>query len=184
MARQARLWVRGDRQLLPPVAMSRFCSRRPYYSHLEPFSSRVFYLGMLTHSPQQAPGTFGYDYSKYKPGQMGGESIPMDEFGAHRAQDADALAEQAALEDAAAADADPSDPQSPSKREKALPPIATNGGGRGGVQSPPSPAPFASYKPREEDLVMRTDQIPMPRPEQQLPVQEEESGGCCKCVVM
>ncbi|VDB91830.1 unnamed protein product [Peniophora sp. CBMAI 1063] len=132
---------------------------------------------------EPAPGTFGYDYSKYKPGQRGGEEIPMDEFGSQRPSDPDALAEEAAREDEMNPD-DPSSPKSPTKREKALPPLKPSASMRRAMQQPPSPAPFASYVPHE-GMTMDTSQIPQPQtPRVEQRVEEPESGGCCKCVVM
>ena len=134
----------------------------------------------LTPSSVQAPGTFGYDYSKYKPGQRGGEEIPMDEFGgSEHPSDPEALAEEAAAEDEAHPD-DPASPKSPTK--KPLTPLKTSPSMRRAMQQPPSPAPFSSYVP-VEGMTLDTSQIPQP-PRVEQRIEKEEEGGCCKCVVM
>ncbi|KAG6812510.1 hypothetical protein H0H92_002509 [Tricholoma furcatifolium] len=129
-------------------------------------------------TPAPAPGTFGYDHSKYRaPHQeQDGETedIPMHEFG----------------------------PPSPEKRnappeEELPPPLSALQGANSSLdyldqpwippRSAPSPAPFSDYAPTKS-LEVR----PPPEPQQQGITakhqdpdyrKEETSGGCC-CVIM
>lgn len=132
----------------------------------------------------QAPGTFGYDHSKYRPPRSdGAEEIALDEFG-RRAKDA----------------VEQDSPSPPPRLSIATPtnktPSPFPGYPRHDVSPPPSPAPFASYTaqpaagqdmagrrsrqhPLANDLPMYTTRVSVEKE-----MREEEDAGCCKCVVM
>ncbi|KIJ17872.1 hypothetical protein PAXINDRAFT_167816 [Paxillus involutus ATCC 200175] len=120
-----------------------------------------------------APGTFGYDYTKYR-SPRGNEEIPMNEFGqfpnpplengqAERSED-DMPPEPIPLPTT------PEDPIWPDSQ-------------RIGIQPSKSPAPFSQY---------RSNQVPtinVTRPSSELdrrPEADDEdvSAGCCKCIIM
>ncbi|RDB19070.1 hypothetical protein Hypma_014324 [Hypsizygus marmoreus] len=118
----------------------------------------------VSNAIEPAPGTFGFDHSKYRPPRAGDpEYIPMDEFGRPTTR----IAEEPPQDQA---------PTTNAHDETRLP-----------VRHPPppSPAPFSDYAPSGEKVVS----IPMLAVgEQGRQGQGEEeyepSGGCCKCVIM
>ncbi|THH30591.1 hypothetical protein EUX98_g3596 [Antrodiella citrinella] len=120
--------------------------------------------GPIVYAP--APGTFGFDHSKYRPPRHSNE-IPMDEFGQRQ---------------------DPSSPPSSAPPKSSLgSPVKFN-------QPAPSPqptiqrrvespAPFAHYAPEDGGVGAAPGTKDMPQPvvtEQR----DEDGGGCCKCVIM
>ncbi|KIY46705.1 hypothetical protein FISHEDRAFT_60190 [Fistulina hepatica ATCC 64428] len=114
-----------------------------------------------------APGTFGYDRSKYRP-PRGEEAIPMDEFGS--------TIEELEPEDLAES------PQSSPPR----PLVSMPGDETTLPERHKSPPPFAAYAP-----LVPPEPVPFPRPmshveKQQHPAETEgdHGGGCCKCVIM
>ncbi|KAF8843258.1 hypothetical protein BDN67DRAFT_1001066 [Paxillus ammoniavirescens] len=121
----------------------------------------------------KAPGTFGYDYTKYR-APRGNEEIPMNEFGqfpnpplengqAERSED----------------DMPPEPIPLPTTPEVPIWPNSQ----QVGLQPSKSPAPFSQY---------RSDQVPtinVTRPSSELdrrPEADDEdvSAGCCKCIIM
>ncbi|KAH7885182.1 hypothetical protein F5I97DRAFT_1342213 [Phlebopus sp. FC_14] len=119
-----------------------------------------------------APGTFGYDYTKYRAPR---EDIPMGEFGqlpeaSPAVQDGD----QAGPED------DklqrfiplPSEPEEPIRLDHR----------RTVLHPPSSPPPFSQYRHGE----VPTINVTRPSSEFQQPPPEDEDvgGGCCKCTIM
>ncbi|KAF4617451.1 hypothetical protein D9613_005716 [Agrocybe pediades] len=132
---------------------------------------------------EPAPGTFGYDHSKYRPPRADGESIPMDEFG----RSTKPVQEETEQD----LDERPIHPQTSSPHDETKLP----------VPQPPSPEPFAQYAPTQTTMHVRgandleaqkmsqqqQHQRPQPRRQQQQQQQVEEekdAGGCCKCVIM
>ncbi|KAF9479913.1 hypothetical protein BDN70DRAFT_657638 [Pholiota conissans] len=114
-----------------------------------------------------APGTFGFDGTKYRPPR--GESIPMDEFGRPAVED-----EQ--------------DRQQSNGADR-------NGDFDHPIQSPtvfdeqrrktsPSPAPFSDYAPPVAATTVISPVHGQMNGQQQNMEEEEGGGGCCKCVIM
>ncbi|KAF8895102.1 hypothetical protein BD779DRAFT_1668450 [Infundibulicybe gibba] len=117
-----------------------------------------------------APGTFGFDHSKYRPPRPSDEVIPMDEFGRHTNRIPEELEQEPRearphLNISTAHD----DTQLPTRHSP-----------------PPSPAPFSDYAPTQKI------QVPMvngarPSTDVEMGKQEEEEkddAGCCKCIIM
>ncbi|KAI0824017.1 hypothetical protein BC628DRAFT_1323551 [Trametes gibbosa] len=121
---------------------------------------------------EPAPGTFGYDATKYRRRQSGHlEQIPMDEFGQMPEQDL------SVPKNGLTATA-PSPIPSPT-------PVSFDRSNRA-----PSPPPFAHYARSEHDH-QPTPQTMQPmstlQPHNQQPqvvIEEESGGGCCRCVIM
>lgn len=148
--------------------------------------------------PAPAPGTFGFDYSKYKPPRtdLGAEDIPMDEFGQHR--------------DKQRQGADQGDwygePWPGHDREDDRPlPTTTHVNLDEDLEreraqmrlNPPrhseSPVPFARYHSPNPDAVSANGNIPQmqvsaevqnEKRRRQQEEEDEAKGGCCKCVIM
>ncbi|KNZ73071.1 hypothetical protein J132_01301 [Termitomyces sp. J132] len=131
---------------------------------------------MINTTPAPAPGTFGYDDSKFRRTRVDGdpESIPMDEFG--QAQ-----------------------PQVPEPEEEKTPgsfvyqtDIDSHDQTRLPARTAPSPAPFSDYPPGPSTKI--NPSIPIsttadlerwPKATQQpSDDRDDEGGGCCKCVIM
>ncbi|EIN12297.1 hypothetical protein PUNSTDRAFT_118198 [Punctularia strigosozonata HHB-11173 SS5] len=138
---------------------------------------------------EPAPGTFGYDYSKYRPPRTDGLSGNMDEFG-----------QMPRLDDQTHPDIDPppTGEEPPAGKQRLRPdplhldqqtPIRFNG-----TPSPrtASPAPFSHYSrdghgtPIPGAGIQPQQQMDEKRRQPaQLQLEEpEHGGGCCKCVVM
>ncbi|KAI8986268.1 hypothetical protein BD414DRAFT_416368 [Trametes punicea] len=123
---------------------------------------------------EPAPGTFGYDPTKARRRQSANpEQIPMDEFGqrSHPENQPPTVNEQSA-----AAEAPP--PASP------VTPVSFDRSNRA-----PSPPPFAHYAqtenaPSSPQTLQPTATLQPPSKEQQIVVEDETSGGCCKCIIM
>ncbi|KAG6900637.1 hypothetical protein C0993_006741 [Termitomyces sp. T159_Od127] len=139
---------------------------------LQPFAPLTFFL------PFQAPGTFGYDDSKYRRthGDVEPESIPMDEFGQSESQ----------LPKPQLEEERPSEPSLyptyvDSHNQTQLP-----------ARTAPSPAPFSDYATGPSTkinppspITTTADLEKRSKVVQQLPDdRDEEGGGCCKCVIM
>lgn len=125
--------------------------------------------------PAPAPGTFGFDHTKYRP-PRDGEEIPMDEFGRPIQQEDE---QRRPSRDSRRSRHAPSDEQ-PRKQywnahdETQLPVRPPQ---------PPSPAPFAHYMEEPSDERLPPLAPPLEKPQQR--VEDDDGGsGCCKCVVM
>ncbi|KAF8440787.1 hypothetical protein L210DRAFT_961085 [Boletus edulis BED1] len=130
-----------------------------------------------------APGTFGFDYTKYRPPRRDEEEIQMHEFG-H-------------LPESLSLPGDPVTPQAETPLQPTSPPslpappirpeeLRIQPSLRGTVPRPPqSPAPFSHYR-----VDHRVPTINITRPSldtverRQIQEEEDASGGCCKCVIM
>ncbi|KAH9480230.1 hypothetical protein JR316_0006828 [Psilocybe cubensis] len=121
---------------------------------------------------EPAPGTFGFDHSKYRP-PRDFESIPMDEFGRPAEQPTDGKEPEVAQAEK------PID-EKPSPHDETRLPVR---------QPPPqSPVPFAQYAPTNA----QTTRLKVSDPEAQLPPQQQQhqmedddkDAGCCKCIIM
>ena len=124
----------------------------------------------------QAPGTFGYDYSKYRPPRDGEpmlNGIELDEFG-HRNPTAgtNPPVEEKSVE------GPPSTAATMIEDQRPIAPSKQNGYNPR-PSPPPSPAPFSRYTPHGP-----LEATPVPS-QYHRPVEEEDrNGGCCKCVIM
>lgn len=125
--------------------------------------------------PEPAPGTFGYDYTKYRPPREGEtmlNGIELDDFGAKKLTvDTDPATEEKAKE------APPSTAATMIEDDRPISTTKQNDYSHR-PSPPPSPAPFSHYSPHSplETKPVRS-QIPHP-------VEEDHGGGCCKCVIM
>jgi hypothetical protein len=157
----------------------------------------------------QAPGTFGYDHSKYRPPREDlGENIPMDEFGRPMPM----RQRPEGQEDDIDMDNPSSNPYASSNPHDEIRLPASMSRSASGSrsqqhqyqQSPPSPAPFSDYVPGARTGLRQTEgmrlngnpngngtaEVDLERLAQQQEqkkeqeAEEEPSGGCCKCVVM
>ncbi|TFY50133.1 hypothetical protein EVG20_g11703, partial [Dentipellis fragilis] len=119
-----------------------------------------------------APGTFGYDYSKYRPGQH--QDFPMDEFG----RPDQSVIDEVEYQNSTSTHQRAGRPEDPQDRM----PIRPAG--------PPSPPPFSNYIPKrygEGGVTLSESQLAMDRElaQKQQQMEDEASGaGCCKCVIM
>ncbi|KAI0917551.1 hypothetical protein AcV7_004882 [Taiwanofungus camphoratus] len=124
---------------------------------------------------EPAPGTFGYDYSKYRrPRENGGaEEIQMDEFG----QKLDVAREE------------PPTAQQPAPQPQHLYRNANESEhdlAHSRPSPPPSPPPFSRYKNSDmttENGMHQPMEPPMGDHDKQ-GGQDDEGAGCCKCVIM
>ncbi|TFK93299.1 hypothetical protein K466DRAFT_478952 [Polyporus arcularius HHB13444] len=118
---------------------------------------------------EPAPGTFGYDPTKYrKRYNANPEHIPMDEFGHKPSSPTQEL--KVPSPDPRFTHP-PHTPQSFERRAESPPPFSHYASSDSGVPPP-------SVQPMQPMATLQPQ-----RQEQQLPV-EEDSGGCCKCVIM
>ncbi|KAJ8081039.1 hypothetical protein PM082_017879 [Marasmius tenuissimus] len=125
--------------------------------------------------PEPAPGTFGYDHSKYRPPRgENGEAIPMDEFGRPR--------EEEEFKDPSATlhendQFNTSISQLQDQQQRRLRP-----------EPPPSPVPFSQYHHKQPAVHLPPSTTAKPEQAQQPPqepvLEEKEESGCCRCVVM
>ncbi|KAG2130651.1 uncharacterized protein EDB93DRAFT_1255784 [Suillus bovinus] len=119
-----------------------------------------------------APGTFGYDYSKYRAPR--GEEIPMDEFGnlPNTNQETTAPMPDSPPPTLAPLTEEPERPIRPARRKTTPRP-------------PDSPAPFSHYRRTDIPTINVTRPSTDLEPPKQVPHDDEDTGaGCCKCVVM
>ncbi|GLB38193.1 hypothetical protein LshimejAT787_0500580 [Lyophyllum shimeji] len=114
-----------------------------------------------------APGTFGFDHSKYRPPRADGEgeTIPMDEFGRPTPQRQPASPR-------------PEEP-APTARETNTKPTAHDEMRIPSRAGAPSPLPFSDYAP-----VQGGEKAPGLLNQQDLQEEKDEGGGCCKCIIM
>lgn len=123
----------------------------------------------------QAPGTFGYDYSKYRPPRDGVHThngIELDDFGKRKSTaDTDSTEEKAK-------EGPPSTVATMIEDERPISTMKQNDYNHR-PSPPPSPPPFSHYTaPSPPQIKPVPSQAPYP-------VQEEDSSsGCCKCVIM
>ncbi|KAF9522584.1 hypothetical protein CPB83DRAFT_871954 [Crepidotus variabilis] len=114
---------------------------------------------------EPAPGTFGFNHSKYRQPQLNDEFIPMDEFGRPAEEDERLSKSEDTVTTPTTLAPDVSFPTRPA--------------------ASPSPAPFAHYAPTSFKVV---EPSITPAQHQQdvedIQEQEEKGAGCCKCVVM
>lgn len=126
----------------------------------------------------KAPGTFGYDPTKYRKRYSANmDHIPMDEFGQKPELSAPELTVPSQL-----------DPRSLSQPSTPIQPHSPQSYNHSNGSRAESPPPFAHYA-RDAGGPSPQMQTKHPLPAQQPPrrehqVEEEESGGCCKCVIM
>ena len=152
--------------------------RKPEPKRPEPVRFYLWHLGAIQLMTfLQAPGTFGYDYSKYRPprdGEPMPNGIEMDEFGNRKSVlDTNPPREEKWKEDP---------PSTTAAMIEDKRPIVTmkQNGYVSRPSPPPSPPPFSHYTPQSPPGAK-------PVSSQNIhPVEEEEdrSGGCCKCVIM
>ncbi|KAF5380735.1 hypothetical protein D9757_007156 [Collybiopsis confluens] len=131
-----------------------------------------------------APGTFGFDHSKYRPPREDGsegESIPLDEFGARNERRSlgrlDRDGEEAETERL------PTHPQTTIEDQRRVPT------GNGYPHQSQNATPFASYttRPPPANVISEQQQQPVPMTamnvdvnvEQGVGAEDEHKGGCC-----
>lgn len=124
----------------------------------------------------QAPGTFGYDYSKYRPprdGELVANGIELDDFGIRKpAVDTESTVEEKVKE------GPPSTAATTIEDDRQISTTKQNDYNHR-PSPPPSPAPFSHYTPQGP---LGSKPLPSQAPR---PVEEDDhSGGCCKCVIM
>ncbi|KAG5651854.1 hypothetical protein H0H81_007195 [Sphagnurus paluster] len=117
-----------------------------------------------------APGTFGFDRSKYRPPRSDEGHDGIDEFGRPIPQP------PVPIQEASEPPPIQQNPApTPSLHDQMLLPIRT----------PPSPAPFSDYAPKiMEATILAPGNIPRPPPEQFHEEKVQDEGGCCKCIIM
>ncbi|KZP26335.1 hypothetical protein FIBSPDRAFT_854977 [Athelia psychrophila] len=115
---------------------------------------------------EPAPGTFGYDHTKYRPPR---DDIPMDEFG------------QRPMEPQDVSIAEEPEPQDGPVRQSFA--VKQEDDARAAfVQPTGSPAPFAQYAPPPgKESGVPNILITRPTLDENA---DEHGGGCCKCVIM
>jgi hypothetical protein len=120
----------------------------------------------------QAPGTFGYDYSKYRPPRDGEHTlngIELDDFGKRKSPVGTDSTEEKVKDRPPSTTATMIEDDRPISTTKQNDYIHR--------PSPPSPPPFSRYTAQGP-----LEAKPIPS---RAPVEEEDnSGGCCKCVIM
>ncbi|THU94461.1 hypothetical protein K435DRAFT_860510 [Dendrothele bispora CBS 962.96] len=150
-----------------------------------------------------APGTFGYDHSKYRPPRdfSDPDAIPMDEFGVGKDRGRLLLRGVQEEEQNRIGEGEVSAHDQTRLPIRNQQPLSTTTTRMGVPQSSASasPVPFADYAPRRGGpvglgIVDATGQqqqmvdleAQRTEKEQQQQIEEEESGGggCCKCIVM
>ncbi|KAK0437142.1 uncharacterized protein EV420DRAFT_1588988 [Desarmillaria tabescens] len=120
-----------------------------------------------------APGTFGYDHSKYRPPLDGDpDSILMDEFG--RPNNDHPTVQDTAYEE----ETKPRPPLSPISTNHDRTPLPVR------TQPPASPVPFSHYAPNTTAKLQPVSAGAAKLEVQEPRLEEEDAGGCCKCVVM
>ncbi|KAF7292551.1 hypothetical protein MKEN_01471400 [Mycena kentingensis (nom. inval.)] len=124
---------------------------------------------------EPAAGTFGWDHSKYRPPREDG--MQMDEFGRPMEKDEDE--QQGAF-------GSPLSPLSEHEKTPVGPQQARLKPSRPPAEPPrsASPAPFSDYRrPSEVDLSEEAKRLGL-GPKATHPPEEDETAGCCRCVVM
>ena len=118
----------------------------------------------------QAPGTFGFDGTKYRPPRGDFESIPMDEFGRPAQQNYDDVYAEA--ERPVGLQTIHDDVQLPHRQQS------------------PSPAPFSHYAPTNVQQANPTQVGLQPgqgashSKQKTQQKDDDDEAGCCKCVIM
>ena len=131
---------------------------------IEPVSANCRFVQLVSNYFPKAPGTFGFDHSKYRSLQDS-EDIPMDEFGRPTMEEK----------------------QEEEKPISRLTPVfVSHDEARLPVrhEPPPSPVPFADYAPVRGS---QTDSLPVPmnlEDQQHELLEDKDDTGCCKCVIM
>lgn len=129
----------------------------------------------------QAPGTFGYDYTKYRPPRHEDEEIQMHEFG--QLPEQDPLPEEDVVTPRAAE-------TSPRLIIPPLPPVKLEEpirlDPRQTIARPPeSPAPFARYRIDQQVPTINITRPSLDTVEHRQAQEDDDAGGgCCKCVIM
>ncbi|TBU25528.1 hypothetical protein BD311DRAFT_780297 [Dichomitus squalens] len=131
---------------------------------------------------EPAPGTFGYDPTKYRRRWSNRpEQIPMDEFGQPKTQTPPTEDVSVPVPEEHLMPTTPTVPTTPRSFDRSR------------IESPP---PFAHYQTGGQELLpplhmqMEASHQMSPLggkeqpPQQPLTADEEDSGGCCKCVIM
>ncbi|KAF7972032.1 hypothetical protein HWV62_19253 [Athelia sp. TMB] len=114
---------------------------------------------------EPAPGTFGYDHTKYRPPR---DDIPMSDFAQRPANPEDtSIAEE---------------PESQDVRGRPSFAVKQEDDPRPAFVPPKSPAPFAHYAVTSKESGVPNILITRPTIDEN--VQDEHDGGCCKCVIM
>ncbi|OJA21023.1 hypothetical protein AZE42_02332 [Rhizopogon vesiculosus] len=121
-----------------------------------------------------APGTFGFDYSKYRAPRR--EETPMDEFG-HLPDTSLELSSPVPASVPSAPSPIPEESETPIRRPDRRKVIA---------RPPNSPAPFSQYRHTQIPTINVTRPSTDLEPAKQVAHRDEEdaNAGCCKCVVM
>jgi serine/arginine repetitive matrix protein 1 len=132
---------------------------------------------------EPAPGTFGFDYSKYKPPRdHEAGQIPMDEFG-QQAADASPPADTSSSPPTPAPTQQPFYPPEPAPKPQQQPSPRR-------PMSPRSESPlaFAAYgeMTQQQQQPTQEERQPPKSPLQNIPPpeREEEVGCCAKCIIM
>ncbi|KAJ3503835.1 hypothetical protein NLJ89_g8252 [Agrocybe chaxingu] len=124
---------------------------------------------------EPAPGTFGFDHTKYREPRNNDEFILMDEFGRPTEQ------QSMAPEDDADAGVDKL-PSGPAPLRRSI----QDDGVPIRIPPSPSPLPFSQYAPTS--VQTRVNGLPADDQEQEWQrrqqMREEKEAGCCKCLVM
>ncbi|KAJ7109073.1 hypothetical protein C8R43DRAFT_1079828 [Mycena crocata] len=121
-----------------------------------------------------APGTFGWDHSKYRPPR---DDMEMDEFG----RPVDRIPEEDGNEGGAFGN--PLSPPTEHERQPVgprvrAPPLKT-------MEPPRSPEPFSDYRTQPQDVVnIDLESAKLKYGGQPQPPEDGGGAGCCKCVVM
>ncbi|KAL0578188.1 hypothetical protein V5O48_003819 [Marasmius crinis-equi] len=158
-----------DDVVLPTVARKRGLADQ--YEHADG-SPRV---KQENSHPEPAPGTFGFDHSKYRPPRVGDEEIPMDEFGRPR-------------EDEIPENDSPAKPYGNDEFNTSLSQLQQQQQRRYRPEPPPSPVPFSQYHADQPAVPFqrtpakaeegRTQQEQQQQQQQQQELEEKEA-GCC-----
>ncbi|PPQ88404.1 hypothetical protein CVT25_011283 [Psilocybe cyanescens] len=118
---------------------------------------------------EPAPGTFGFDHSKYRPPREF-ESVPMDEFG-RPAQPITSREHEG--------QAEKSVNEKPSPHDETRLPVRQ--------PQPQSPVPFAQYAPTTAQTTRRKPgelEAQKGSQKQHQVEEDDKDAGCCKCVIM
>ncbi len=140
---------------------------------------RLLDLVPVSHDPiviTQAPGTFGYDDTKYRRGRADDDDddIEMDEFGRPKGSDT-------IVEDDTADIPEEPEPQEEDDGHSRAPVSTTHDNTRAPVNPPPISPPFSDYAP----TTVQDISYPAGVGKQGVAVEQDEKGaGCCKCVIM
>ncbi|KAG7444225.1 uncharacterized protein BT62DRAFT_260125 [Guyanagaster necrorhizus] len=121
-----------------------------------------------------APGTFGYDHSKYRPPLDGNpDDVLMDEFGR---PNIDRLTVEDVVYDGEPMQQRPQPPPISTNHDRTPLPVR--------MQPPASPVPFSHYAPNTTAKLQPVSAGAAKLEVQEPRLEEEDAGGCCKCVVM